>query len=100
LLLAACLGGCGGYAAFDPESTSAVASSGGSSATPSSGSGAGSSDPREATTLNALFAGAAEDGADDRPANTPPVAVASAVDIAPLPTRPPEREIAEPRGRA
>jgi esterase/lipase len=100
LLLAACLGGCGGYAAFDPESTSAVSSSGGSSATPSSGAGAGSSDRREAATLNALFAGATEGGADDRPANTPPVAVASAVDIAPPSARPPEREIAEPRGRA
>jgi hypothetical protein len=97
LLLAACLGGCGGYAPFDLESTSAVSYSGGSSSAPSPGSAAGSSDRREAATL---FAGAAEGGADDRPAPTPPVAVASAADIAPPPARPPERELAEPRGRA
>ena len=96
----ACLGGCGGYAAFDPESTSAVSFSGGSSAAPNPGSAAGSSDRRDAATLNALFAGAAEGGAGDRAVSTPPVTVASAADIAPPPARPPEREIAEPRGRA
>jgi len=100
LLLAACLGGCGGYAAYDPESTSAVSFSGGSSSGPGSGSAVGSSDRREAATLNALFAGAAEGEADGRAATTPPVAVATATDIAPPPARPPEREIAEPRGRA
>jgi len=95
-LLAAYLGGCGGYTSFDPETTSAVSLSGSPSASPSSGSAAGSSGRRDAATLNALFAGAAE----DRAATTPPVAVASAADIAPPPARPPEREIAEPRGRA
>jgi len=99
-LLAACLGGCGGYTSFDPETTSAVSFSGSPSASPSSGSAVGSSDRREAVTLNALFAGAAENRAEDRAATTPPVAVASAADIAPPPARPPEREIAEPRGRA
>ena len=74
--------------------------SGSPSASPSSGSAVGSSDRREAVTLNALFAGAAENRAEDRAATTPPVAVASAADIAPPPARPPEREIAEPRGRA
>jgi len=95
-LLAAYLGGCGGYTSFDPETTSAVSLSGSPSASPSSGSAASSSDRRDATTPNALFAGAAE----DRAATAPPVAVASAADIAPPPARPPEREIAEPRGRA
>ena len=99
-LLAACLGGCGGYTSFDPETTSAVSFSGSPSASPSSGSAVGSSDRREAATLNALFAGAAENRAEDRAATTPPVAVASAADIAPPPARPSEREIAEPRGRA
>src|SRR6516165_4889483 len=73
LLLAACLGGCGGYAAFDPESTSAVSFSGGSSAAPNSGSAAGSSERKEAATLNTLFAGAAQGESDDRAAITPPV---------------------------
>jgi hypothetical protein len=99
-VLAACLVGCGGYATFDPESTSGVSISGGSSATPSQNSAASASDRREAATLDALFAGASEGRADDRTATTPPVAVASAADIAPPPARPPEREIAEPRGRA
>ena len=92
--------GCGGYAAFDPESTSAVSFSGGPSAAPSAGSAAGSSDRREAATLNAMFAGAAEGEADDRAATTRPVAVASTADIAPPPAHPPDKDIAEPRGRA
>jgi hypothetical protein len=95
-----CLGGCGGYAAFDPESTSAVSFSGGSSAAPNSGSAGGSSERKKAATLNALFAGAAQGESEDRAAITPPVAVASAADIALPPARPPAREIAEPQGRA
>ena len=74
--------------------------SGGSSAAPNSGSAAGSSERKEAATLNTLFAGAAQGESDDRAAITPPVAVASAADIAPPPARPPAREIAEPHGRA
>ena len=100
LSLAACLAGCGGYTAFDPESTSAVSFSGASSAAPSSGTTASSSDRREAATLDTLFAGAAEGDADNRTAPARPVTVASAPDIAPPPARLPEREIAEPRGRA
>jgi hypothetical protein len=100
LLLAACLGGCGGYTAFDPESTSAVSFSGGSAAAPSQNSAASASDRREAANLDALFAGAADGKAAGRATPAPPVAVASAADIAPPPARPPEREIAEPRGRA
>jgi LysM repeat protein len=100
LLLAACLGGCGGYTALDPESTSAVSFSGGSAAAPSPNSAARTSDRREAANLDALFAGAADGGAAGPTAPTPAVAVASAADIVPPPARPSEREIAEPRGRA
>ena len=100
LLLAACLGGCGGYTAFDPESTSAVSFSGGSSAAPSQHSAASAAYQREAANLDALFAGAADGGAAGRATPAPQVAVASAADIAPPPARPPQREIAEPRGRA
>jgi hypothetical protein len=100
LLLAACLGGCGGYTAFDPESTSTVSFAGGSSAAPSPNSAARTSDRREAANLDALFAGAADGGAAGPTVPTPAVAVASAADIVPPPARPPEREIAEPRGRA
>lgn len=101
LLLTACLGGCGGYTAFDPESTSAVSFSGGSSAAPSQGAATGSSGRREAATLNALFAGTAEGGTDDRAAApTRSIAIASAADIPPPPARSPDRDIAQPRGRA
>ena len=97
LLLAACLGGCGGYSSFDPESTSAVSFSGGAAAAPSPRSAA--SDRRESATLDTLFAGAAE-GSDDRTAATRPDAVASAADVAPQPARPLNSDIAAPRGRA
>ena len=100
MLLAACLGGCGGYTAFDPESTSAVSFSGGSSATPNPASTANASDRREAASLNALFADGAQARSDEHPPAPPaPIAVASAADIGP-PARPPEKTIAEPRGRA
>ncbi len=101
LLLTACLGGCGGYAGFDPESTSAVTFSGGSSAAPNPGTAAaGASDRREAATLNALFAGAADGGADTRGSTDRQVAVASAADVAPALAHPSEKDIAQPRGRA
>jgi esterase/lipase len=99
LLLAAGLGGCGGYAAFDPESTSAVSFSGGSTAALRPGPAADPSDRREAATLNRLFAGAAQDRTDNGSA-IPPAAVASAADIVPPPAHPPDKDIAEPHGRA
>src|SRR5215813_15149741 len=64
------------------------------------GSAAPSSDRSEAARLNALFAGAAEGGSGERGTAGRPVAAASAVDIAPSPVRPPDKDIAEPRGRA
>ena len=99
--LAACLGGCGGYAAFDPESTSAVPLSGGAATAPNAASATTAAERRDAATLDTLFAGAADAASDEHAANTrPPVAVASAVDVAPPPVGLPEREIALPRGRA
>jgi fermentation-respiration switch protein FrsA (DUF1100 family) len=100
LLLAACLGGCGAYTAFDPESTSAVSFSGASPAAPSQNSAASAADRRESASLDTLFAGAADGATADRTTPAPAVVVASAADIAPPPARPPQREIAEPRGRA
>jgi pimeloyl-ACP methyl ester carboxylesterase len=99
LLLAAGLTGCGGYSAFDPESTSAVSFSGGSSSVPRPGPAVAPSDRRDAATLDTLFAGAAQDRTDDGTAIRP-TAVASAADIAPQPAPPPDKDIAEPRGRA
>jgi fermentation-respiration switch protein FrsA (DUF1100 family) len=98
LLLAACLGSCGAYAPFDPESTSTVSSSGNSSAAPSHSAAAGSLDRRESATLDTLFAGAAQADGEDGAATGHATAVASAADIAPTPARP--AEIVEPRGRA
>jgi fermentation-respiration switch protein FrsA (DUF1100 family) len=98
LLVVAGLGGCSGYAASDPDSTSAVSFSGGSGATPAANS-AGSADRQDAASLNALFAGtAAERSADG--AVTRPTSVASAADIASPPAREPDKDIIEPRGRA
>jgi fermentation-respiration switch protein FrsA (DUF1100 family) len=97
--LAPCLAGCGGYAALDPDSTSTISFSGGSTAAPATISAAGSSDRRDAATLNALFAGSAADRADNGAVTRPP-SVASAADIAPPPARAPDKEIVEPRGRA
>ncbi len=95
-MFAGCVAGCGGYANFDPESTSAVSFSGGLASGPRSGSA--SSDRSDAATLNSLFAGAAE--ADDHAAKARPVTVASAADVAPQPPRSLDKAIAEPRGRA
>src|SRR5947208_1256334 len=95
LLLAACLGGCGGYSSFDGEYLSSILLRG-AAAAPSPRSA--SSDRRESATLDTLFAGAAE-GSDDRNA-TRPAAVASATDAAPEPARPSNSDIAAPRGRA
>src|SRR5438045_8648528 len=60
IVLAACLGGCGGYGMLDPESTAALSGSSGSNAGQSSGSATGASGRRDAATLNALVADAAQ----------------------------------------
>ena len=104
LMLAACLGGCGGYAAFDPETTSAVSFSGGSATAPAPNSAGSASDRRDAATLDALFAGTTADRSGEA-AVTRPTTVASAADIAPPPSASPsssapDRDIVEPRGRA
>ena len=60
MLLAVCLGGCGGYTMFDPESTGGLSYSGASAAAQNPRPATGSTDRRDATTLNALFASAAQ----------------------------------------
>jgi hypothetical protein len=102
LLLAVCLGGCGGYAMFDPASTAALSSSGASAPTQNTGSVTGSTDKRDAATLNALFASAGQGGSDDRAALTvaKPVVLASTGDVSGQPARPSAKETVEPRGRA
>src|SRR5262249_44305827 len=86
-LLAATLGGCSGYATFDPESTSATSFSS-ASTNHNPASVAGAADKKDVATLNALFAGATQgptQGRSDDPA-------------AELAT--PLKETLEPRGRA
>ena len=100
LLLAAWLGGCGGYSAFDPESTSAVSFTGSSSGAPRPSVAIGSADRTETANVRTVFAGTDDGGAGERAVPTPPVALASAADIAPQPARQPDKELAEPRGRA
>jgi hypothetical protein len=64
-LLAAGLGGCSGYAVFDPESTgtSSFSSASGTHA----GSPAAAADKKDASTLNTLFASAAQGQPDAKP---------------------------------
>jgi pimeloyl-ACP methyl ester carboxylesterase len=107
LLLAVCLGGCGGYTMFDPESTGGLSYSGTSATVQNPRPTAGSTDRRDAATLNALFASAAQprsDGqSDDRAALSvaKPVALASTGDVSGQPAaRPSAKETVETRGRA
>jgi hypothetical protein len=65
LLLAAGLGGCSGYAVFDPESTGTSSFS--STSGTNTGPPAGGTDRREASTLNTLFASAAQTQPDAKP---------------------------------
>lgn len=60
----------------------------------------GSADRTEAANVRTVFAGTDDGGTDERKVSTPPVALASAADIAPQPARQPDKELAEPRGRA
>src|SRR5262249_32941751 len=99
-LLAATLGGCSGYATFDPESTSATSFSS-ASTNHNPASVAGAADKKDAATLNALFASATQGRSDDRtmPA-AKPAELASAADFAGEPSHTPPKEPLEPRGRA
>ena len=106
LLLAVCLGGCGGYTMFDPESTGGLSYSGASVTAQNQRPTTGSTDKRDATTLNAVFASAAQprlDGQSDDRATFPaakPIALASTGDVSGQPARPPAKESVDPRGRA
>src|SRR5215472_4165079 len=99
-LLAATLGGCSGYATFDPESTSAASFSS-ASTNHNPASAAGAADKKDAATLNALFASATQGRSDDTA--TPaakPAELASAADFGGEPSHTPLKETLEPRGRA
>jgi hypothetical protein len=100
LLLAVCLGGCGAYTMFDPESTGGLSYSGASATAQSPRPATGSADKRDAATLNAVFASAGQ--SDDRAARpaAKPVVLASTGDISGQSARPPAKETVEPRGRA
>jgi hypothetical protein len=98
LLLAVCLGGCGGYTMFDPESTGGLSYSGASATAQNPRPTTGSADRRDAATLNTLFASAADDRAALPVAK--PVALASTGDVSGQPARPPAKDTVEPRGRA
>jgi hypothetical protein len=96
LLLAASLGGCGGYAMFDPASTGAASfgASGSSQTVASPNSG----DKKDAASLDALFVDASQ-GSDDRgaPSLVKPIGLASSGDFA---TQPAPPLAIEPRGHA
>jgi hypothetical protein len=104
-LLAATLGGCSGYATFDPESTSATFFSS-TSTNHNPASVAGAAGKKDAATLNALFAsatqgpiqGPTQGRSDDR--TMPAAELASAADFAGEPSPTPPKETLEPRGRA
>ena len=98
LLLAVCLGGCGGYTMFDPESTGGLSYSGAAGNAQNPRPTTGSTDRRDAAALNTLFASAADDRAALPVAK--PVALASTGDVSGQPARPPAKESLEPRGRA
>ena len=91
---------------FDPESTGGLSYSGASATAQNSRPTTGSTDRRDAATLNALFASAAQprlDGQSDDRAALPaakPVALASTGDVSGQPARPSAKEPVEPRGRA
>jgi LysM repeat protein len=98
LLLAVCLGGCGGYTMFDPESTGGLSYSGAAGNAQNPRPTTGSTDRRDAAALNTLFASATDDRAALPVAK--PVALASTGDVSGQPARPPAKESLEPRGRA
>jgi LysM repeat protein len=97
VLLAATLGGCGGYVMSDPESTASFSSA---STNHNPAAMAGAADRKEAATLNALFASANQGRSDRTIPGANPAALASAADSTDEPSHPPARETIEPRGRA
>src|SRR5215468_678346 len=97
-LLAATLGGCSGYATFDPESTSATSFSS-ASTNHNPASVAGAADKKDVATLNALFAGATQGPTQGR-SDDPAAELAGAADFAGEPSHTPLKETLEPRGRA
>jgi len=120
LLLAACLSGCGGYAMFDPDTTTAFTSSGRqadwmksdgqaqvseAADTQSTGSTSAASNKTNSPALSSLFNRASEAKRDDPPAAKPaekPITVADAADTSVAVAPPPQaaENITQPRGRA
>jgi fermentation-respiration switch protein FrsA (DUF1100 family) len=98
LLLAACLGGCGGYATFDPGSTGAV--SFGASGPAQTATSSAPPNKSDAAALKPVFASTAQgsEGGAQQP-SLKPIALATPGDFAaqPVPTL---KQTVEPRGRA
>jgi fermentation-respiration switch protein FrsA (DUF1100 family) len=113
LLLAACLGGCGGYASYygvDQATTSALPPASVAAGDQEGRSQSGSANQADAVRLNAVMTGTPQgssDGSSDGPpdgsAPTPPVrsvALASASDTGALLAPPSPKATLEPHGRA
>ena len=104
-IIAACLGGCGGYtgyAAFDTDSTSALPPTSVSAGGQGGGSKLASPSQGDGMRLNSLFTEAAQ-GPSDGATTTQlvkPVSLASAGDSGGLLSPPPARETLQPHGRA
>ena len=109
LLLAGCLGGCGGYASYvgvDQAPTSALPPASVAASEEAGGSQSASADQADPVRLNAVMArtaGGSSDGSPDGSAPTPPVrpvSLASAGDNGALLTPPSPKATFEPHGRA
>jgi hypothetical protein len=109
LLLAGCLGGCGGYASYvgvDQAPTSALPPASVAASEEAGGSQSASADQADPVRLNAVMArtaGGSSDGSPDGSAPTPPVrpvSLASAGDDGALLPPPSPKATFEPRGRA
>ena len=106
LLLAGCLGGCGGYASYigvDQAPTSALPPAASEEAGGSQSASADQADPVRLNALMARTAGGSSDGSPDGSAPTPParpVSLASAGDNGALLTPPSPKATFEPHGRA
>jgi fermentation-respiration switch protein FrsA (DUF1100 family) len=96
LLVAACLGGCGGYATFGPGSTGTLSS--GASATSEAAAPANSADQRLGATPDMMLAGAAQGADSAAQPSVKSVALTGTGDFAAQPAL--VASPVEPRGRA
>jgi LysM repeat protein len=105
LMIAACLGGCSaytGYAAFDPDNTSALPSTSAPAGGQGSGSQHASASQTDGVRLNSLFTQAARGQSDGAPGTQllKPVSLASTGDNGDLLSQPSAKETLQPHGRA